>query len=60
MPRRLPMRPAKIIGNMFVLLVICVIGLIYYTQVFIIWGPKAIQESDNGRITTCKCGQSVC
>jgi hypothetical protein len=39
MPRRLPVRPAKIIGNMFVLLVVVVMGLIYYANVFLIWGP---------------------
>lgn len=42
MPRRLPVRPAKIIGNMFVLLVVAVMALIYYANVFLIWGPKAI------------------
>lgn len=42
MPRRLPVRPAKIIGNMFVLLVVVVMGLIYYANVFLIWGPQAV------------------
>ena len=40
MPRRLPVRPAKIIGNLFVIFVLTVIGTIYYTYVFLIWGPK--------------------
>ena len=31
MPRRLPIRTAKIIGNLFVLIVICTIGTIYMT-----------------------------
>ena len=35
------MRPAKVFGNFFVLIVLCVMALIYYTYVFIVWGPKA-------------------
>lgn len=42
MPRRLPVRPAKIIGNLFVLFVACVIGIIYYTYVFEVWGPRSV------------------
>lgn len=42
MPRRLPVRPAKIIGNLFVLFVMLVIGTIYYTYVFVIWGPRTV------------------
>lgn len=42
MPRRLPVRPAKIIGNLFVLFVLTVIGTIYYTYVFMIWGPRLV------------------
>lgn len=53
MPRRLPVRPAKIIGNMFVLLVVVVMALIYYANVFLIWGPKAIQNADSSRFK-CK------
>ena len=45
MPRRLPVRPAKVFGNLFVLIVLCVMGLIYYTYVFIVWGPKAEGKS---------------
>jgi len=40
MPRRLPVRPAKIIGNLFVLFVLLVIGLIYYAYVGLVWGPR--------------------
>jgi hypothetical protein len=53
MPRRLPVRPAKIIGNMFVLLVVVVMGLIYYANVFLIWGPQAVQNSDSNKFK-CK------
>lgn len=42
MPRRLPIRPAKIVGNLFVLFVIGVISTIYYTYVFLIWGPRCV------------------
>ena len=41
MPRRLPVRPAKVFGNLFVLLVLSVIALVYYTFVFVVWGPRA-------------------
>ena len=41
MPRRLPVHPAKVIGNLFVLFVILVISLIYYTYVVMVWGPRA-------------------
>ena len=43
MPRRLPVRPGKILGNVFVLLVGLVMGTIYYTYSQV-WGPRA-QES---------------
>ena len=42
MPRRLPVRPAKIIGNLFVLFVLIVIGLIYYAYVGLVWGPRVV------------------
>ena len=42
MPRRLPVRPAKIIGNLFVLFVTAVMLFIYYTYVFVVWGPRSI------------------
>ena len=39
MPRRLPLRPAKIIGNVFVCIALSYISLIYYLYVFILWSP---------------------
>lgn len=47
MPRRLPIRPAKIIGNIFVLLVTMVLGLIYYTYVWVVYGPKLQGKSSD-------------
>ena len=41
MPRRLPIRPAKLIGNLFVLFVISVIAFVYYVYVVEVWAPKA-------------------
>lgn len=41
MPRRLPVRPAKVFGNFFVLVVLSIMALIYYTYTFIVWGPRA-------------------
>ena len=41
MPRRLPVRPAKVFGNFFVLIVLCLMSFIYYTTVVIVWVPKA-------------------
>lgn len=41
MPRHLPIRPAKIIGNLFVLIVLSYIASVYYIYVFILWGPQA-------------------
>ena len=41
MPKRIPVRPAKLIGNLFVLFVFIVIGVIYYTYVFQLFGPRA-------------------
>ena len=41
MPRRLPVRPAKVFGNFFVLIVLCLMGFIYYTYIFVVWGPRA-------------------
>ena len=46
MPRRLPVRPAKLIGNLFVLFVLLVISLIYYTYVFVLWGPRSVSKHD--------------
>ena len=42
MPRRLPVRPAKVFGNFFVLIVLSVIALVYYTSVVVVWAPKAM------------------
>lgn len=41
MPRRLPVRPAKVFGNFFVLIVLSLMGFIYYTYIFVLWGPRA-------------------
>jgi len=41
MPKRLPMRASTIVGNIFVVLVSWVIGVIYYAYVFLVWLPKA-------------------
>lgn len=43
MPRRLPVRPGKILGNVFVLLVGGVMSFIYYTYVSL-WGPRATES----------------
>ena len=40
MPRRLPVRPAKILGNFFVLLVLAIIAFVYYAYVIVLWGPR--------------------
>lgn len=40
MPRRLPIRPAKIIGNIFVAIVLTYIATVYYYYVIQLWGPK--------------------
>lgn len=40
MPRTLPVRPGKLLGNAFVTLVASVMAYIYYTYVNI-WGPRA-------------------
>ena len=52
MPRRLPVRPAKLIGNLFVLFVLLVIGFVYYTYVVVLWGPKAV--SKNVELKNCR------
>lgn len=45
MPRRLPVRPAKVFGNFFVLIVLSLMAFIYYVNVFINWLPKAQASS---------------
>lgn len=43
MPRRLPVRPGKLLGNIFVLAVTCVMLTIYYEYVAI-WIPRAAEN----------------
>ena len=50
MPRRIPIRPAKLIGNFFVLFVLLVIAMIYYSCTFLIWLPKITK---NGKFEGC-------
>lgn len=50
MPRRLPMRPAKIIGNLFVSLVFILMSFIYYTYVFLVWSPKLSSKKPNNAL----------
>ena len=45
MPRRLPVRPAKLIGNLFVLFVLLVIAFIYYTYVVLLFGPRTYTKA---------------
>ena len=44
MPRRLPVRPAKVLGNFFVLMAMLMMGFIYYMFVFILYGPRAEKD----------------
>ena len=39
------MRPAKIIGNLFVLFVLVVMCIMYYTYVIHVWAPRIISNS---------------
>jgi len=41
MPRRLPVRPAKVFGNFFVLIVLTIMFYIYYVTMIVIFGPRA-------------------
>ena len=45
MPRRLPVRPAKLIGNLFVLAALTLIFTIYYVYVGVLMGPRAVGKS---------------
>lgn len=45
MPRRLPVRPAKVFGNFFVLIVLSLMSFIYYVNVGLVYGPKAKRKS---------------
>ena len=40
MPRRLPVRPAKIVGNLFVLFALLVLFLVYYVYVIVLFAPR--------------------
>ena len=45
MPRRLPVRPAKVLGNLFVLVALSMMGFIYYMFVFILYAPRAEKDT---------------
>jgi len=45
MPRRLPVRPAKVLGNFFVLMAMSMMAFIYYMFVIILFGPRAEKDS---------------
>lgn len=45
MPRRLPVRPAKVFGNFFVLIVLCLMAFIWYVFNFVLYGPRAEKDS---------------
>lgn len=50
MPRRLPVRPAKLIGNLFVLAALSLIFTIYYVYVGVLMGPRAVGKlTQNGQ-----------
>ena len=59
MPRTLPTRPAKIIGNFFVLFVFTFIGFQYYVFVFKIWGPLLSNEYEKAQVTTSENGNFI-
>ncbi len=44
MPRRLPVRPAKVLGNFFVLVALSMMCFIYYMFVFVLWAPRAEKD----------------
>lgn len=60
MPRRLPLRPAKIIGNVFVFIVLSYISTVYYFYIFYLWGPRVKSNSStyfislNGGLSYCR------
>ena len=56
MPRRLPVRPQVIIGNIFVVLVSWVIGVIYYADVPLIFGG---QYRDNWDLAAARASSVV-
>ena len=40
MPKRLPITPAKIVGNIFIVVILSFIATLYYFYVFQLWGPR--------------------
>jgi hypothetical protein len=50
MPRRLPLRPAKVAGNLFVMFLFCFIAFVYYTYVLRVWAPKILCKFENALI----------
>lgn len=50
MPRRLPLRPAKVAGNLFVMFLFCFIAFVHYTYVFRVWAPKILCKFGNALI----------
>ena len=52
MARRLPLRPMKVAGNLFVLVQLSFISFIYYTYVFLVWGPLTAFSSEMNRCET--------
>jgi hypothetical protein len=64
MPRRLPLRPAKVAGNLFVMFLFCFIAFVYYAYVFRVWAPKILGKYGNALIRyreqlACGCTISV-
>ena len=47
MPRRLPIRPAVLMGNFFVLMICVVMATIYYAYTHLVWLPKIKRKSSH-------------
>ena len=45
MPRRLPVRPAKVLGNFFVLMAMSMMAFIYYMFVIVLYVPRAEKDA---------------
>lgn len=45
MPRRLPVKPDRFIGNLFILLVFLTLLLVYYAVVVQVLGPKFLSSN---------------
>ena len=45
MPRRLPVRPAKVLGNFFVIVALSMMGFIYYMFAFVLYAPRAEKDT---------------